>query len=166
MWMEPSAMTSAPAPTVAHTVRSRFCAYTCWPERTGVACIIPGSTAFAGELRITEFGVALYIGVQRAADAATAATARHDDAVDVEERRVARTEPGEVVAVVRRIGPETDQEASQRTVAFGDAEIFGGIEEAAKLGRIERQDRGTSGIVQCKDGIQLVLAHVADDNRH
>jgi hypothetical protein len=40
------------------------------------------------------------------------------------------------------------------------------VVEAAQLGRIERKDRGTGGVVQGKDGIQLVLAHVADDNRH
>ena len=37
---------------------------------------------------------------------------------------------------------------------------------AAQPGRVERQDGGASGVVQGKDGIQLVLAHVADDNRH
>ena len=53
-----------------------------------------------------------------------------------------------------------------RAVALGDAEIFGGIEEAPQPRRVERKDGGAGGIVQCKDGIQLVLAHVADDNRH
>ena len=38
--------------------------------------------------------------------------------------------------------------------------------EAPQSGRIERQDGGAGGVVQGKDGIQLVLAHVADDNRH
>src|SRR6476620_288133 len=43
MWMEPSAITSAPAPTVVSTVRSLFSAYTCCPLRTGEACIMPGA---------------------------------------------------------------------------------------------------------------------------
>lgn len=103
---------------------------------------------FAEQLRVAQFRVALHVGVQRAADATAAAAARHHDAVDVEEMLVARTEPGEVVAVVRGRGPETDEEASQRAVALGDAEIFGGIEEAAELGRVERQDRGAGGVVE------------------
>jgi len=43
-------------------------------------------------------------------------------------------------------GTEADQEAGQVAVALGDAEVLGGLVEAADLGRIQRQDR-QSGIV-------------------
>src|SRR3954466_15335720 len=63
--MEPSAITSAPAPTVLTTVRSRLSAYTCWPERTGLACMRPGpdlagaglAAAGAGSLDLLGLGV-------------------------------------------------------------------------------------------------------------
>src|SRR3546814_10502354 len=52
-------------------------------------------------------------------------------------------------------GAETHQEARQRAVAHGDAEIFGGVEEPAQPRGIEGQDGGAGGVVQGKDGIQL-----------
>ena len=79
----------------------------------------------AGQLRVAQFGVALHVGVERAADAAAAAAAGDHDAVDVEELRVALAEPAEVVAVVRA-RPGRSRPGSRRgAVAFGDAEVFG-----------------------------------------
>ena len=72
----------------------------------------------------------------------------------------------EIVAVVARVGTEADQEAGDRAIALGDAEIFGVGVETAESGRVERQDGGAGSVVEGKDGIQLVLTHVADDNRH
>ena len=51
-------------------------------------------------------------------------------------------------------------------VAFGDAEIFSGAEEATEAVRVQREDGGAGGVVEGEHGIQLVLSHVADDNRH
>ena len=59
-----------------------------------------------------------------------------------------------------------DHEADEGAIALCHAEVFGGVEEMTQAGLVERQDRGAGGIVEGKDGIQLVLAHVADDNRH
>src|SRR3546814_2847985 len=98
--------------------------------------------------------------------AAAAAAGGHHDAVAVEETLVALAEPAEIAAVMAAFGAETHQAARQRAVAHGDAEIFGGVEEPAQPRGIEGQDGGAGGVVQGKDGIQLVLAHVADDNRH
>ena len=55
-------------------------------------------------------------------------------------------------------GAEADQEAGQVAVALGDAEIVGIGVEAAEAGGIQRQDRGAGGVVEGKDGIQVVLA--------
>ncbi|MNT08452.1 hypothetical protein D3C72_1431950 [compost metagenome] len=75
-------------------------------------------------------------------------------------------EPGEIAAVVLAVAAEADQEAGQVAVALGDAEIFSGcIEQAQALG-IQGKDGQASIVVQSQDGIELVLAHVADDNRH
>ena len=75
-------------------------------------------------------------------------------------------EPVEIAAVVAGARAETDQEPGEVAVALGDAEVFRGVVEASEAGRIQRQDRRTGGVVEGKDGIQLVLAHVADDDRH
>jgi hypothetical protein len=80
---------------------------------------------FAGQLRVAQFGVALHIGIQRTADATSTTTAGDRDAIDVEELRLARLEPAEIVAVVRGTGTEADQEAGDGAIAFGNAEIFG-----------------------------------------
>ncbi|MCY1458945.1 hypothetical protein D9M71_763770 [compost metagenome] len=75
-------------------------------------------------------------------------------------------EPGEVAAVVLAVAAKTDQEAGQVAVALGDAEIFSGFIEQAQAGGIQRKDGQAGVVVQGQDGIELVLAHVADDNRH
>ena len=120
----------------------------------------------ARQLRVAQFGVALGVGVEGTAHAAAAATAGDDDAVDVEEALAVLAEPLEVAAVVVGGGAEPDQEPRQRAVALGDAEVLGGVVELAEAGRVQRQDRRASGVVEGEDGIQLVLAHVADDDRH
>src|SRR3546814_7088988 len=68
----------------------------------------------AGHLRVAQFGVALHVGVERAAQAAAAAAGGHHDAVDVEETLVALAEPAEIAAVMAAFGAETHQEARQR----------------------------------------------------
>src|SRR3546814_10439167 len=85
----------------------------------------------AGHLRVAQFGVALHVGVERAAQAAAAAAGGHHDAVDVEETLVALAEPAEIAAVMAAFGAETHQEARQRAVAHGAAEIFRGVEDPA-----------------------------------
>src|SRR3546814_8494268 len=82
---------------------------------------------------------------------------------DVCSSDLALAEPAEIAAVMAAFGAETHQEARQRAVAHGDAEILGGVEEPAQPRGIEGQDGGDGGVVQGKDGIQLVLAQVADD---
>src|SRR5207342_3288313 len=121
---------------------------------------------FAGQFGIAQLCITLYVGVERAADATATTAAGDRDAVDVEEARMPIAEPAEIVAVVAGVGAEADQEPGQRTVALGDTEILGFGVEAAETARVERQDRRAGCIVQGKDGIQLVLTHVADDNRH
>ena len=54
----------------------------------------------------------------------------------------------------------------QDAVAFGDAEVLRAVVQLAELGRVEGKDRRSCGVVQGEDGIQLVLAHVADGDRH
>src|SRR5690606_24577565 len=120
----------------------------------------------AGHDRVTRFGVALRVGVERAAHAATAAAAGDDHAVDVEEVVVALAEPAEVARIMRAVAADADQEAGEVAVALGDAEVLGGLEEVAQPRRVQREDRGACSVVEGQDGIQLVLAHVADDDRH
>src|SRR5690606_39862555 len=96
----------------------------------------------------------------------SAAAAGHDHPVDVHEFGIALGEPGEIAAVVAATRAEADQEAGQAAVALGHAEIVGVVVEPAQARGVEREDRWAGGVVQCEDGIQLVLAHVADDNRH
>ncbi len=64
------------------------------------------------------------------------------------------------------VAAEADQETGQVAVALGDAEILSGFVEQAQAGRIQGKDGQASVVVQSQDGIELVLAHVADDNRH
>ena len=121
---------------------------------------------FAGHLRVAQLGVTLHVGIERAANTATTAAAGNHDAVDVEETGVALLEPREIAAVVVAVAAEADEKTGQVAVALGDAEVFGGVVEAADLGGIQRQDGQAGVVVQCQDGIELVLAHVADDDRH
>jgi hypothetical protein len=43
---------------------------------------------------------------------------------------------------------------------------YSAVSKKCAVGRIQRQDGRSGGVVQGKDGIQLVLSHVADDDRH
>jgi hypothetical protein len=89
----------------------------------------------------------LHVGVERPAEAAAAAAAGDHDAVDVEEARVALAEPGVVPAVVLRVRAEPDQEAGKAAVAFGDADLFRGADEATEAVRVDREDGGAGGVV-------------------
>ncbi len=51
-------------------------------------------------------------------------------------------------------------------VGFGDAEIAGFMEKITHAPGIEGQNGGAGGIVQSKDGVQFVFAHVANGNSH
>ena len=102
----------------------------------------------AGHARVAQLGVALRVGVERATDAAAATAARHHDAIDVEELGMPFLEPAEVRAVVAGGIAHADQEAGQRAVALGHAEILRTLEEILQAVRIQRQDRGSGGVVQ------------------
>src|SRR3546814_3078258 len=67
----------------------------------------------ACHLRVAQLRVALHVGVERAAQAATAAAAGHHDAVDVAEALVALAEPAEIAAVMAAFGPETDRKSTR-----------------------------------------------------
>src|SRR5690606_39138579 len=49
---------------------------------------------------------------------------------------------------------------------LGDAEVFGCLVETAEFCGVQWQDGQASVVVQCQNGIELMLKHVADDNRH
>ena len=40
------------------------------------------------------------------------------------------------------------------------------VEEVTQLRRVDGEDGAAGGVVQCQDGIQVVLAHVADGKGH
>jgi hypothetical protein len=73
-----------------------------------------------------------------------------------------RAEPEEIRAVVARVLAQREQETGDVAIDLGDAEIAGFVVQPAQTGDIQRQDRGTSGIVECEHRVQIVRLHVAD----
>ena len=120
----------------------------------------------AAQQRRANLGEALHVGVEHATQARAAARTGHDHAVDVQERGIALAEPEVVAALVRTLLIEGDQESGEMTIDFGDPEIGRVVVEETSLGGVHREDGLARGVIQGKDGIQLVLAHVADRDRH
>src|SRR5580765_4850765 len=120
----------------------------------------------AGEQRHAHLGEAGHVRVEYAAKTEAAVGARDDDAVDVEELRVVLAEPEEVVAGVVGVLAQADEEAGEVVLGFGDAEIGSFVVELAHAGRVQRQDRGTCGVVELDYRIQFMLANVANCDAH
>ena len=51
-------------------------------------------------------------------------------------------------------------------VLLGDPEVIGVFPEETKLAGVHGEDARSGGIVEGENLIQLVLTHVADDDRH
>src|SRR3546814_19277336 len=78
----------------------------------------------AGHLRVAQFGVALHVGVERAAPAASEAAGGHHAAADVDETHVELSEPAELSAVIDAFGAQHHNDTRHRHAPHGDAASF------------------------------------------
>ena len=104
--------------------------------------------------------------IEQRAEAPTLPARADDDAIDVAEALVARSEPREIVVAIRGALAHREQECGDLAVDDGDAVASGERGELAEARAVHRARVAYFGRVERDDGVMVGGARVAQQDRH